>query len=482
MAISKILYMKDCGKGYPGKHLKQALEYIMNPEKTQDGRLIGGMNCQPETAYRQMIETKKEFNRVDKRQGYHLILSFKEGEVTPDIAYEITQKFVNEYLGHSYEAVFCVHDNTDHVHSHIVFNSVSFVDGRKYRYEKGDWAKYIQPITNRLCEEYGLSTIEIGNDDKEHTEYKTTHNDYRHGKFVWDQMIMRDLDACILQAGSFDDFTELMTEKGYELKFGKHFAVKPPGMGVYRRCKSLGDDYTEERIRQRIEEEDLSFYQSNKEFKPEIVKCYVRRYKRTRLTGLQKKYYAKLYRIGKLKKKPYSQAWKYKDDIKKMEKLQKQYLFLVRHDVHSMEQLAATVVNLTDKKKESSAEKSKVFRARKRYKELFAVAEEMDLLKGAENNYRRGDEFFIEEHNRWMELEKMLSDAGYSYEEVKRLQEHFREEVKLCSEKESAAKKELNLGNAIWKDMVSEEKPDAREITEDREQNKDKIITKQPRR
>lgn len=308
MAISKILYMKDCGNGYPGKHLKQALDYVMNPEKTQNRRLIGGMNCHPDTAYRQMIQTKKEFNRVDKRQGYHLILSFKEGEVTPDIAYEITQKFVEEYLGKLYEAVFCIHDNTDHVHAHIIFNSVSFVDGRKYRYEKGDWAKYIQPITNRLCQEYGLSTIDIGNEHEEHTEYRTTHNDYRHGKFVWDKMIIRDLDACILQAGSFEEFAELLKDKGYEIKYGKHIAVKPPGMGVYRRCKSLGDDYTEDRIRQRLEEEDLFFYQSNKEFKPEIVKCYVRRYKRAKLNGLQKRYYAKLYRIGKLKKKPYSQV------------------------------------------------------------------------------------------------------------------------------------------------------------------------------
>ena len=111
----------------------------------------------------------------------------------------------------------------------------------------------------------------------------------------------------------------------------------------------MGEDYTEERIRQRIDEEDLSFYQSNKVFQPEIVKCYVRRYKRAKLTGLQKRYYAKLYRVGKLKKHPYSQVWKYKDDIKKMEKLQQQYLFLVRHDVHSVEELALTVANCCDK-------------------------------------------------------------------------------------------------------------------------------------
>lgn len=153
--------MKDCGGNFHGKHLKSSLEYVMNPEKTQKGRLVGGINCQPDTAFEQMKETKRKFNKVGRRQGYHLILSFKENEVEPDTAFEITQKFVSEYLGKLYEAIFVVHDNTDHVHSHIVFNSVSFVDGKKYRYEKGDWAKDIQPITNRLCQEYGLSIIDI---------------------------------------------------------------------------------------------------------------------------------------------------------------------------------------------------------------------------------------------------------------------------------------------------------------------------------
>ena len=159
MAISKIFNMKDCGGHFHGKHLKRALDYVMNPEKTQDGRLVGAINCQVDTAFEQMKETKRKFGKIDKRQGYHIILSFKENEVNPDTAFEITQKFVQEYLGRSYEAVFVVHDNTAHVHSHIVFNSVSFVDGKKYRYEKGDWAKYIQPITNRLCQEYSLFVI-----------------------------------------------------------------------------------------------------------------------------------------------------------------------------------------------------------------------------------------------------------------------------------------------------------------------------------
>ena len=142
MAISKILHMKDSGNSFHARHLKRALDYVMNPEKTQGGRLVGAINCQADMAFEQMMDTKKQFGKTDKRQGYHIILSFKEDEVEPDRAFEITQKFVAEYLGDAYEAVFVVHDNTDHVHSHIVFNSVSFVDGKKYRYTDN----YVNPL------------------------------------------------------------------------------------------------------------------------------------------------------------------------------------------------------------------------------------------------------------------------------------------------------------------------------------------------
>lgn len=332
MAISKILNMKDCGGHFHGKHLKRALDYVMNPDKTQDGRLVGAINCQVDTAFEQMKETKRNFGKIDKRQGYHIILSFKENEVNPDTAFEITQKFVEEYLGKSYEAVFVVHDNTAHVHSHIVFNSVSFVDGKKYRYEKGDWAKYIQPITNRLCQEYGLSIIDVDDEKKErqHESYKEW-SEYREGNFVWSDMIKRDLDACILQAKDYEEFLELLSEKGYQIKQGKHLAIKPQGMTRFRRCKSLGDMYCEEALRDRIVKEDIAFYKSKQDIpKVSIVKCRVKRYRRAGLSGLQKKHYAKLYRVGKLKKRPYSQVWKYREDIRKMHKLQEQYLFTNR--------------------------------------------------------------------------------------------------------------------------------------------------------
>ena len=126
------MHMKDCGSGFHGRHLRRSINYIMNTDKTQEGRLIGGVNCQPDMAFEQMKDTKRKFGKVDQRQGYHIVLSFKEGEITPDTAYELTEKFMQQYLRNQYEVVFAVHDNTDHIHSHIVFNSVSCINGRKY--------------------------------------------------------------------------------------------------------------------------------------------------------------------------------------------------------------------------------------------------------------------------------------------------------------------------------------------------------------
>ena len=445
----------------------------MNPEKTQGGRLVGAINCQADMAFEQMMDTKKQFGKTDKRQGYHIILSFKEDEVEPDRAFEITQKFVAEYLGDAYEAVFVVHDNTDHVHSHIVFNSVSFGDGKKYRYEKGDWAKYIQPITNKLCQEYGLSIIDVedGSKEKQQENYKDW-SEYREGSFVWADMIKRDLDACILQANDFSGFLELLSEKGYEVKQGKYLAVRPQGMTRFRRCKTLGENYSQEAIVERIAKEDLSFYQSqNEEKQAAIVKCYVKRYRRAKMSGLQKRYYAKLYRIGKLKKKPYSQVWKYKDDIRKMHKLQEEYLFLVNHDIHSAEELVSVISSLTDKRKEVSAEKSRIYKARERSRELFDIADDMKELEPAEKSFLQGDEFFTDEHLQWETLKQKLLSQGYSLEEVEALRKHYKEEYSKACAKERAVFKELNIGKSIWKSLI----PDSVSDGKDAQYNKETI-------
>ncbi len=456
MAICKILHMKDSGP-YHGRHLDQALKYILKEEKTQECRLAGAINCQLANAFEQMRATKQKFGKLDKRQGYHLIISFSEGEIDGDRAFKFLQRFAAEYLGEKYEAVYSVHDNTDHIHGHIIFNSVSFLDGRKFRYEKGDWAREIQPLVNRLCEEYGLSTIEIEDDPRAHKEYQSF-NDYRDGNFVWSDMVRRDLDACIVQAKDYEEFLKLLQEKGYEIKNahgeGKYFSIKPQGMYRFKRCKSLGQEYEEERIKQRILEEELG-PPTPIDRKSRIVYCKVKRYKRAKLSGMQKKYYRKLYQTSRLKKRAYSQAWQYRDEIKKMQKLQDQYLFLVKHNINSMEELLLVENALADKKKECGKERSRIYKARAKCNSLFDIAKEMSDYAEAEECFLDGDSYFKDEHECWEKLASKLKAQGYSYDEVLKLKEYYRSAYAKHLESYTAVSRELRVAKSIREDYLS---------------------------
>jgi len=157
MAITNLLTIKT-NKDYRYMHLPQAIPYACNPDKTRHRILTGAYNCLPETALKQMIMTKERFDKTDQRQGYHFIISFVKGEVAAEVAYQIVDEFVKEYLAERYEVVFGVYDNKEHIHGHIVCNSVSLVDGRKYHYANGDWKR------NILCylPSYSKKSVIIG--------------------------------------------------------------------------------------------------------------------------------------------------------------------------------------------------------------------------------------------------------------------------------------------------------------------------------
>ena len=180
--------------------------------------------------------------------------------------------------------------------------------------------------------------------------------------------------------------------------------------------------------------------------------------KRANLTGLQKKYYAKLYRTGMLKRRPYSQVWKYKDEIRKMHRLQEQYLFLMEHDIENEGQLRGTIHQLEEKKKQASAEKRRVYRTRKKCEDLFSVAEEMKNWKEAEDAYQRGKDFFKEEHELWTQAEQELRQQGYTYEEVMTLKEHFRAEAARVRKLEQAAGKKVRMAESILKGLTEDAK------------------------
>jgi hypothetical protein len=388
----------------------------------------------------------------------------------PDKALEFAVKFAKKYLGDYYEAVVAVHDNTEHVHAHIVFNSVSFVTGLKYHYKKGDWEKNILPITNELCGEYGISKIDLSGRASEDVP-ESMWDEHKNGPFVWSGMIKRDIDNSIIKSESFEEFETLMREKGYEIKTGKYFAVKPRGMNKFRRVKMLGEDYTEERIRERIKIENIRTVKlEDFDTAERLVLMKIPRVKKAKLTGLQKDYYRKLYELGMIERRPYSNAYKYKNDIRLMKKLQEQYLFLCDHDITSETELSEAKELLITEAETIAVEKSRLYRAKKKCEELIDIANEMQQYEAGETAYKRGNEIFLEDHLAWSRLNAALTDQGYSFDLVKELDAHYKAEISRVSKLKREKNKDIKLAESVTKELERE-----RELRREEEnKNKDK--------
>ncbi|XBX04452.1 relaxase/mobilization nuclease domain-containing protein [Enterocloster clostridioformis] len=271
---------------------------------------VSGHNCLPETALKQMLNTKRRYDKMGGRQGYHIIISFEEAAdtVDKDVAMKIIGKFVEEYLGKEFEAVYALHDDTDHIHGHIAFNSVRCIgEGKKYDYRNGDWDKTIQPLVNKICEEYHMATLDLDKVCQNRKKKRERIWDQgKDGKFSWNDMIRRDIDQVVAEAENWDEFLIGVEERGYEIKQGAHILLKPPGMDKGRRLDTLGGDYTEEKLRERISipisarEKELP--EPILELPPRVKKVtgYIPR-RKSPLTGYQKLYFTKLYRLGVLK-------------------------------------------------------------------------------------------------------------------------------------------------------------------------------------
>ena len=487
MAITKLMNIKDTGTSDHAGHLNRLLTYMMNPEKTQEEAKVGAVNCIPESASITMQQTKDSFGKVTGRQGYHFVISFKPGETDADTAYKIAEEFISEYLSDKYETVFAVHDDKEHIHIHIAFNSVSFVDGYKYHYANNDWAKIIQPIVNRLTSKEGLSTVELDPNEK-HDRYKD-HNTYRDGADNFSDMIKRDIDVAIAEAYSYDEFLQIMKDRGYEIKEGKYLAFRGKEMSRFRRCKkeTLGIDYTEEAIRNRIPYESLNTFRAETEEEAQkIVYSKIPRGKRAKLSPVQKKYFARLYRLKLIQRRPYSKAWQFRDEIKKMHKLEEQYLFLVEHDITSLDHLKEVKSDLDSERRKVAGAKSKNYRTVKKLRELYQVASEMSNLIPGERLFQSGDKEFETEHRKYSELNDVLKKEGYTYEEIMRLKEHYHSEELLLKEMSKKTSRDVRIAVSIIKELEEEmiRNPEVDKDTPEKEPEKkieEKKLIRQPK-
>lgn len=229
--------------------LANALTYSENPMKTQ--RLVTGINCDSDTALAEMSATKRRWNKKGGVLGYHLIHSYAPGEVTPEEAHAAGVEFAERLLGDKYEAVVCTHTDHDHLHCHIVFNSVSFVDGKKYRSDFKSYFGDVRGTSNAISRERGLSVIEPEGSGRHYAEWSAE----RSGKGTIRGLVRQDIDAAVAESFTYDTFLAALRRQGYTIKRGpnvKHTAIRPPGGARFFRLDSLGAGYTEADIRVRI--------------------------------------------------------------------------------------------------------------------------------------------------------------------------------------------------------------------------------------
>ena len=243
MAVTKIKAIRGT--------LSKAIAYILNPEKTDEKLLVSSYGCASETAAREFEWTRK----IAEQKGMnpvriiarHVIQSFEVGEVTPELAHEIGKQFADEILGGKYEYVLTTHIDKDHVHNHLIFNAVDFVDYHAYKSYKRIYYD-MREVSDRLCKENGLSVIppsqNKGMGYKEYTEAKRGTS--------WKQKLKQTIDRLVITAKDYDDFLRLMQEAGYEIKTGKYISFRAEGQERFTRSKTIGENYTEERIKERI--------------------------------------------------------------------------------------------------------------------------------------------------------------------------------------------------------------------------------------
>lgn len=330
MAITKMMHMKASSKARIDIHLEHSINYILQPKKLGTANLASGINCLPDMAYQQMKATKQMFGKTGGRQGYHFVISLKPGEGTPEMMYDIAMRFAEEAFGGEYEAVVAIHTDREHLHAHIVINSVNMVTGYKFQCRDGDWKYKFQPITNKLCEEYGLHITPA----EYSKEPKNMSRPQWEREKTFSEWIMQDVMFCAISAESMEHFIFLLEKLGFEVKQGKHIAVKLPGMKRFKRLDTISEDLSRESLEAMFKYGDANLTS------PVNRTASLLPVRKAVLTPYQRKCYARMYRLRLAEKKrfTYKSAYLY-EQIRKMHELQEEYLVVVKYDVKSYGEL-----------------------------------------------------------------------------------------------------------------------------------------------
>lgn len=324
--------------------LKDVLSYAKDEEKTEKEFYVEGINCNPSTARDQFISVKKAYGKEDGIQAYHGYLSFKEQDISPDLAQKIGMEFANEVWGKRFQVVVTTHLNTNHLHCHYVINSISFIDGKRLWGEEKAWFKF-RLVADRICEKYGLYYNPTPNRSKQSSHYYKLEQAGMPTRY---DIARKAIDEALAHSTNLKAFEYALTQMGYKhclSESRKYWTIIPKGYSKPIRLKNLGDNYTEEAIRKRlIENQKIPIVHfANEVYKPRQYNLPTRRHHIQKKSGIYRLYLYYCYRLGYLpkykKQNTYRLHYLLKEDLMKVDKITQEIRLLGHENISTDEQL-----------------------------------------------------------------------------------------------------------------------------------------------
>lgn len=402
--------------------LHNALNYTVDDLKTEQKFFVDGINCRYENALKKMTETKKEFHKTDKILGYHIIQSFAPGEGTPELIHELGKEFARRAFDDRFEVVVATHLNTGCLHNHYVLNSVSFMDGKKY-YDTNDSYARLRQISDELCREYELSVIE--NPKKRSRKPYDLYMAEKNGEWTKDAIIRRDIDECIKLSISPQNFYREMQKRGYSFNFNRKYPIiSHPNFERPRRLKTLGEDYTPERITERI----MADWRKYKIEIPQQDNLVEEFFMPLNNPTYQEVYVSFIEVVRYVKKNPKTnrELDKYLiSEMRKLDRLIEQQNLLCGNDIETTEQLS-------DFKTKCQGDLKEVEEARQRYRNMLKIAIRTDDPK---------------------EIERIKGEISLLTEKAKLL----RKDIRVCERIETTEPEIENKINTIMNDKQRKE-------------------------
>ncbi|MDO4566098.1 MAG: relaxase/mobilization nuclease domain-containing protein [Oscillospiraceae bacterium] len=448
MAVTKIAARKG--------RLDVGIRYVLNEDKTGGSVLTAFVNCTPNDPCGTMKDTKERSHKTDGVQYYHIIQSFAPGEIAPEQALEIAKAFASEHLK-DFEAVIGVHTDREHIHAHIVFNSVSWVDGRKYHSNAKSYYSQIRAVSDRLCREHGLSVIMSGEPSKS-VSYAEWLREQR-GLPTFKSMLEADLRVAIEEANDFGHFLLLMEGMGYEVKHGKHLAFRLRGQERFIRPGRRNEAFTEEGIRKAIES---NFAAIEAGLKPEYTPRppYIPFRPKTPQTGFLRLYAHYLYLLGKIERRQYPPRMTpaLKQAVMRFEQLKAEYAFLQNHGIDSLEKLTAFKEQAAAREQELVKRRTILNAQKKRRRPLYDALADERAYAPAKTLYEKGMTGIEAEFARYMDAKALLDGCGISREALSKEKAKALEDISEVNRRLRALRKDAALCGSIMANIPGMEK------------------------